>query len=128
MRCSTRPRSPSCRNTGDQAMGKYDRLTAWLREQTDDVVELTFADLEGLVGHLPPSAIAHRPWWRNNAEHPQASAWLAAGSLATPDIAARTVTFARGEPTSRPGAGRAMILDGRVALEEVVRRAGWPSL
>src|SRR5438874_2484220 len=101
-------------------MGKYDRLTAWLREQTDDVAEVTFDDLENLVGKLPPSATTHRPWWGNNPKHAQAVAWLAAGWLATPDIAGRTVTFARGEPTSRPGSGRTMILDGRAALEAVI--------
>ena len=109
-------------------MNKYEPLTTWLDEQRDDPVELSFADLEALVGTLPPSATRTRSWWANNARNSQGGAWVSAGWLATPDFARQSVTFERGEPASRAGAERAKILDGKLALEDFVRRAGWKSL
>lgn len=62
-------------------MNKYGALTEYLRQATARgraSVELSFRDLDRIVGGLPPSARAHRPWW-GNSESPQARAWRSAG-------------------------------------------------
>jgi GntR family transcriptional regulator len=69
----------------------HDRLAA----TEAPVVELTFAEIETLVGALPAAA-RRRRWWTNNALHPQARAWLYAGWKATsPDLDAGVVHFRR---------------------------------
>ena len=63
-------------------MGKYDRLFEYLCRADDGRLEMTFSDIERLVGPLPASASAQPAWWANEAEggrHAQARAWLNAG-------------------------------------------------
>ncbi len=63
-------------------MGKYDPLFEYLCRADDGRLEMTFSDIERLVGPLPASASAHPAWWANEAEggrHFQARAWLNAG-------------------------------------------------
>ena len=57
------------------------------------VVELSFAEIHELVGGLPRSAYAHRPWWSNNRSHPHARAWLDTGREADVDWIERSVRF-----------------------------------
>lgn len=78
--------------------GKYEPLASHLSalptQQT--VVELTFAEVDRIVGGLPPSARTLRPWWANSS-HGQALAWRSAGwHVDTVDFANRRVRFARG--------------------------------
>jgi hypothetical protein len=62
-------------------MTKYEPLHERLRRAAG-TVELTFQEIDALVGGLPPSARRHREWWGNsvNETHRQAAAWLAAGA------------------------------------------------
>lgn len=63
-------------------VAKYDPLFEHLCRAGDGPVEMTFADVERLVGRLPASAIRHAAWWTNEAEggrHVQAKAWMNAG-------------------------------------------------
>lgn len=63
-------------------VAKYDPLFDHLCRAGDGPVEMTFADIERLVGSLPTSAIRHAAWWANEAEgsrHVQARAWMNAG-------------------------------------------------
>jgi hypothetical protein len=80
--------------------GKYDPLRARLLAAADrgqDVVELTFDEITQLVGGLPDSARALRPWWANSS-HVQALAWRAAGFHVDQVYLDRgRVRFARGE-------------------------------
>ncbi|MFQ6122546.1 MAG: hypothetical protein ACE5LA_05755 [Dehalococcoidales bacterium] len=47
-------------------MSKYTDLTEWLREQTEDSVALTFAEVEKIIGkHLPLRARKYFRWWDN---------------------------------------------------------------
>jgi len=63
----------------------------------DGPVEMTFDEIEHLVGPLPRSATQHREWWSNDrgdTRHVQAKAWLDAGrQVETLDRAGRRVTF-----------------------------------
>ncbi len=63
-------------------MAKYDPLFRHLCTAGDGPVELTFAEIEGLVGALPASARRSPAWWRDagaETTNPQARAWLNAG-------------------------------------------------
>lgn len=59
-------------------MAKYDPLRAVLAER-EDRVELSFEEIDRLVGGLPTSARNHREWWANTHATPQARAWLTCG-------------------------------------------------
>ncbi len=74
---------------------KYDPLRDFLRRHSGGAVELTFSDLAQIVGGLPRSAYAYRPWWTNNRSHPQAKAWLEVGYEAVVDWTSRKVRFYR---------------------------------
>lgn len=78
--------------------GKYEPLASHLSalpsEQT--VIELTFAEVDRIVGGLPASARTLRPWWANSSQG-QALAWRSAGwHVDKVDFANRRVRFARG--------------------------------
>ena len=79
-------------------MAKYDPLFRHL--VTADAaapVELTFDEIERLVGPLPVSATKYSAWWINerlDTAHVQALAWLNAGrEVEFIDRAARRVRF-----------------------------------
>lgn len=77
-------------------MSRYDPIRDLLARQTADPIVLTFGELERLTGHdLPPSASDHDAWWSDPNTHTQARAWNDAGYRASPNRAARTVTFRR---------------------------------
>jgi len=64
-------------------MAKYDPLFRHLvAADAAAPIEMTFADIEGLVGPLPASASKYSAWWNNeqsDTTHVQALAWLNAG-------------------------------------------------
>ncbi|MEZ5162550.1 MAG: hypothetical protein R2688_02150 [Fimbriimonadaceae bacterium] len=54
---------------------------------------MTFAEIEAIVGLLPPSARSHPEWWSNHYKNSQAR-WMDAGyKVVKPDIRAETLTF-----------------------------------
>jgi hypothetical protein len=77
----------------------YAALHAYLKGRYADVVVLTFAEMEDLLGcALPDRARAHAEWWSNDVgdnPSPQSLMWVKAGRRATPNLFARTVTFER---------------------------------
>ncbi len=79
------------------AVAKYDALHDHLDDAADGPVEMTFAEIERVVGPLPRSARTHRPWWGNErsiGRHVQARAWLDAGrEVASVDLNAARVRF-----------------------------------
>lgn len=75
-------------------MSRYDALTECLRSSEDDVVVLTFGQLDDLVGGLPPSARKHAPWWGNAKKATgQSRYWMQADRQARPDMTNGTVAF-----------------------------------
>lgn len=65
-----------------------------LLESKSGIVELSFAEIDALVGGLPASARNHRPWWGNAAKGLQARAWLDAGKkVELVDILGERVRF-----------------------------------
>lgn len=61
-------------------VSKYDPLAEHLRRSTGRI-ELSFADIEAILGaQLPGSARRHAAWWSNSGgTHVQALAWLSVG-------------------------------------------------
>lgn len=77
-------------------MGKYDVLRDLLRGRSGPSTELSFEDIDAVVGGLPRSAHNHRAWWGNEADgrHVQARAWLDAGwRVEEVDLAGGRVRF-----------------------------------
>jgi hypothetical protein len=62
-------------------MAKYDPLFEQLCRTGDGPVAMSFAEIDPLVGGLPPSAVRYPAWWGNevDAHHVQAKAWIEAG-------------------------------------------------
>jgi hypothetical protein len=79
-------------------MGKYDPLSEYLRGQRTNRIELTFADIERIVGFkLPRSSRDHRAWWSNNPTNSvMTKAWLEAGFESEQvDMEGRKLVFRR---------------------------------
>ena len=78
---------PNCaekRNSGIiLPMGKYDPLYDYLRRRGTAEVEMTFRDIERVLGAMLPNSAARPQWWANEAEidtrHVQSFAWQRAG-------------------------------------------------
>lgn len=62
-------------------MSKYSPLTEHLASVPSDVVMMSFAEVEQVLGgKLPTSAQTHRAWWSNNPQNNvMTRAWLDAG-------------------------------------------------
>jgi hypothetical protein len=61
-------------------MGKYSRLTDFLRAQERDEVPMNFAQIERLIGAKLPASHRYRAWWSNNSFNSvMTKAWLDAG-------------------------------------------------
>jgi hypothetical protein len=67
-------------------MGKYDPLHRYLSRKAADELEMTFTDLERVLGAMLSNGAARREWWANetsaSTRHVQAHAWMAAGYYA----------------------------------------------
>lgn len=74
-------------------MTKYAPLTEHLAADGRDQIELTFTELDAIVGGLPPSARTYDQWWENDQFHVQSRAWQAAGYTAHANRASERVVF-----------------------------------
>ena len=81
-------------------MSKYEALGEFLRQQSNDQIAMSFADVERIIGEkLPRSASAHREWWANDVTHVNARVWLDAGFESEKvDMSGRRLVFARTRP------------------------------
>jgi len=80
--------------------GKYGPLHEYLANRFADIVVLTFAQIEDLVGGaLPDTARLRHEWWTGTGSAADKSsfseAWILAGRTASPNLLARTVAFER---------------------------------
>ncbi|QTN18158.1 toxin-antitoxin system, antitoxin component [Brevundimonas sp. AJA228-03] len=79
-------------------MAKYAPLATFLRRQKQAEVDLTFRDIERIVGGILPKAATTDGWWRadpSGPEMPQHVAFADAGFVAEPQTRAETVRFVR---------------------------------
>jgi hypothetical protein len=70
------------RTVSPRVVSKYDGLTRHLkfRGSFTDIVKLTFARIDGLIGtNLPMEAFRSEAWWRNSPSVSHAKGWLDAG-------------------------------------------------
>ena len=80
-------------------MAKYDPLRRFLRRNSRAEVQMSFADIERVIGAMLPKSAERPQWWANEADplsrHVQAKAWLEAGYEAFLVADAEKVTFKR---------------------------------
>ncbi|MDR6302571.1 hypothetical protein GGQ85_000247 [Nitrobacter vulgaris] len=81
-------------------MSVYDPLRHKLAANASQSLQMSFAEIEMLIGRsLPPSAYAYDAWWANEdpkkTAHSHSRAWIMAGYTAEPQRLRRTVTFIR---------------------------------
>lgn len=80
-------------------MAKYSALATYLSNTAEDSIQLTFAQVEEIIGdRLPRSARQYRAWWANETSgtHTWSHLWRVAGWLLdTVDLEGHTVTFQR---------------------------------
>ncbi len=64
-------------------MGKYDPLKRYLRRQKEERFELTFVEIERIVGAMLPKSAERPQWWANESSpdpsHVQCAAWRDVG-------------------------------------------------
>jgi hypothetical protein len=62
------------------SVAKYDPLRAWLATAPRPV-EVSFDQIDKMIGGLPPSAYLYRAWWANErvGQHVRARAWMKPG-------------------------------------------------
>lgn len=97
-------------------MAKYAPLASFLRRQKHPEVDLSFRDIERIVGGILPKAAAVDGWWRADPTGPLMPHHIAfadAGFVAEPRTGAETVRFVRIDANrSRFPAGRSEQGDG----------------
>lgn len=64
-----------------EKISKYHDLYLFLESRLDNIVRLSFEDIESIIStNLPKSAYQHRAWWANgDNSHSHASIWQDAG-------------------------------------------------
>ncbi|MCL2630142.1 MAG: hypothetical protein FWD49_01295 [Firmicutes bacterium] len=80
-----------------EVKGKYRYLSDYLLSSNEDVIPLTFGEIEKILGEkLPPSAREHRAMWANTQTHSLSRAWFNIGFRTTEvDIDNERVKFER---------------------------------
>ena len=78
----------------------YYKLMKYLQEKDQDMLRITFREIEDVLGaKLPPSAYEHRAWWANSQSHSHARhGWIKAGfETSMVDLGAQEVSFVRAQ-------------------------------
>lgn len=91
------PGRPAASNYLRVHNGKYRQLWKWLGEQAEDEIELTFTEIEQILGFpLPPSSRGHLPHWHGYKGSAVARAIIDAGFKSkNVSLADGTVTLVR---------------------------------
>jgi hypothetical protein len=80
---------------------KYDPLTTFLSAQQEDVIEVTFSEMEAVLGFKLPKYSKSFEFWANEDDfekpgrHTQSRAWQRAGFKVKHQIEKATVQFIR---------------------------------
>ena len=88
---------------------EYQKFGKWLKESGKDHVQLSFSQIEEIIGAgLSPAARKYDAWWSNHPSHPLTIQWLDAGYKADAhSLTAETVTLSRtGLTASHTTAGK----------------------
>ena len=76
-------------------MAKYDPLRTYLQRQRTDRVELSFREIENLIGYMLPKAALSDGWWSApegvSPKGVQHAAWTSAGCSALKTAGERVV-------------------------------------
>lgn len=80
-------------------MAKYDPLSRFLRRRSGAEIEMSFADIERVIGGMLPNSAERPQWWANEIDpesrHVQSRAWRSAGYDALLIAGAEKVRFTR---------------------------------
>ena len=83
-------------------MPKYTPLYDYLRRKPGPAVEMSFAQIEHVIGSMLPNSALRPQWWANErsseTRHVQCSAWLDAGYEAFPLTGERVMFRRRNAP------------------------------
>ncbi len=61
-------------------MSKYDQFTEFLTQSDRDKIQMTFEEIETVLGFSLPKSKSYPAWWSNNpANNTMTNAWIAAG-------------------------------------------------
>lgn len=111
-------------------MSKYVRLTPFLSSSGQDLVKVSFPELEQVLGFpLPPSAYKYPAWWSNGG-HDHSYAWMDAGYKTEQlNLKEQTVLFRRiadlaagGQRLIKDSPGeRSTVNDGPVKTNQVAK-------
>ena len=84
---------------GEKEMRKYDPLHKYLRRKSAPELEMSFAEIERVLGAMLPNSAVRSQWWANEASeasmHVQRRAWRDAGYDAFLIAGAERVRFKR---------------------------------
>lgn len=88
-------------------MSKYDALGKYLARQQRNVVPMTFAEIEKVIGNKLPGSSNVRAWWSNNDFNSvMTKIWLKAGFKSEQvDMKARKLVFRRVRKPKQAAAG-----------------------
>lgn len=115
-------------------MGKYDPLQRYLKSQHVTEVELSFSDLERIIGGTLPKTAQHAGFWANETQsttgHRRCRSWTAAGFKASFVPGAGCVRFLRdGYKIVSHGEGVTFIAKENPSEEERAQaREAWENL
>lgn len=92
-----RPQRAAARVQTPGSTGRYAPLAKFLSGVSGDAVEVSFEEIEEVLGEpLPLSARKHRSFWANSPRHAQSRSWLSSGWETTGlDWAQQRLTFRR---------------------------------
>lgn len=76
---------------------KYINLTNYLLQSKCDSIEMTFKQIEAIVGTLPNSAYKHQALWSNGSQGSFSFGWLNAGYSAQVKLNQQTVIFTKSD-------------------------------
>lgn len=73
---------------------KYRGITRYLQSSSSDIVEITFEEIEQIIGFKLPNSANNRAYWANTESHSIALSWLSLGYKTTAvDMENKIITF-----------------------------------
>jgi hypothetical protein len=105
---ASNPAISMCETVFEGTMAKYDPLFVYLKTNRQQTVKLTFAQLQSIVGLMPPESRRDKAWWASSKFRPtpQAKSWTDAGYEVTGIFLGDFIVFekvtAKDEPEADP--------------------------